>query len=147
MCFCAPGNVRELYSDCKSKIEWIYIFIFCHLDICTGLGSMQKGVPLTKSLADLSYCHKELDNRVWGSQMTVSEDSCGAFWRSVLSFGAGVGAAFVTRKPRGLFVGAQPSRSLLWVMLWSFWAGQELLSQRADQDVPLGFPVFPVAGV
>lgn len=53
MYFCAPGNARELYSNCKSKIKSIYIFISCHLDICTGLGSIKKGVPLTKSCLEL----------------------------------------------------------------------------------------------
>ena len=41
----------------------------------SGLGNMRKGVPLTNSLTNLSYCHKVLNNIVWALQMTVSQGS------------------------------------------------------------------------
>lgn len=57
--------------NCKSKIRSIYIFIFCHLDICTGLGSVKKGVPCEY----LSYCLKVLHSSV---RLTGVWGRCGA---------------------------------------------------------------------
>lgn len=36
---------------------------------------MRKGVPLTNSLTNLSYCHKVLNNIAWALQMTISQSS------------------------------------------------------------------------
>lgn len=115
MCFCAPGNVRVLCSNCKSKMKSIYVFIFCHLDICAGLGSTKKGVPFTNSLADLSYCHKVLNKseaHKWpwrgGPWSPGPERLC---WEC-LGGGAGAVPPSLTRKPQGLFMGAESSRSI-----------------------------------
>lgn len=123
--------MRELYSSCKSKIKSIYIFIFCHLDICTGLGSVKKGVPCELSEL-LSQGVEQQSVRLAGGRVWALQ---GAEPRSWQGNSPGCSAAEPSLTQHLLGNALEPVSS------------QELLAQPAHQAVPAGFPVLAVAGM